>query len=141
MKLAEEMFKKSEEIDASIWSVLSELLPPDRMRTLMGAHILHHGFEGLMNERILQTLRVDDGQRSKLAVAIEEEKKSRRKVLAEVATGRSSEGSKKRLSLREETLVAAVAKSLSQSQRDQLLSMTQAGAAILPKMRRISFGW
>ncbi len=45
-------------MDASVWQVLSELLPPQQMHSLMGAHVNYFGPASVLNPRIAAELSI-----------------------------------------------------------------------------------
>ena len=141
MRSTEPMLEKAQKMDESVWTLLSEILPPDQMMALMGGHIQRNGVEGLFNRRICQTLSIQGDQLEKMIASVNAERSRRRKVLAEVANQEANKTSVRSLILRDEPLLAAAIETLGDTQRKRLQQMLDSGKTIVPEAKRFTFGW
>lgn len=125
-------------MDASVWQVLSELLPPEQMHSLMGAHMNYFGPTSILNPRMAAELSITDGQREQIATVIEQHRLGKRSLLTDIA---SLKAPASRPALTQNKLMAEIGKQLGESQRTRLAEMLAEGEALMKFSPRLTLGW
>lgn len=138
--IVDKMAGAAQKMDASIWSVLSELLSREEMRALMGAHVRVFGFASILNPRIAEELSITDGQRDAIAKAIEQHRGDKRSLLTDIAKGKKSFTAVD-AKLTQDRLISVISLQLDESQRARLTALIDEGRSLGSDLARLNMGW